>query len=381
VSQFRSQRIIEQFIHFFIWFTIFLFPFISGFISLKNGYSESEVTHMIIFSYLSILPFFLLFLLNNCLFVPKLLFKKKYYLYLLFVLVSIFFLVSIISSNGKGMPKYGQKSNSAMAPDSVDGRYPMFDTHRDGMRPNDSFYPDKHLKPFPFPPFLFPFLLALVVIACNIGIKMLFKSQRDDVVLKELERQNLQNELQYLRYQINPHFFMNTLNNIHALVDIDTEKAKKTIVELSKLMRYVLYEANNKEIHLSKEIQFLENYIALMSIRYTENVTITVKLPQDYPDVMIPPLLFVSFVENAFKHGVSYQNESFVSVIMQFEEDNRLAFYCSNSNKGKHDDQHHGIGMENINKRLELLYGNNYTLSVNNTQESFDVTLIIPIQE
>ena len=79
--------------------------------------------------------------------------------------------------------------------------------------------------------------------------------------MKELEHNNLQTELDYLKYQINPHFFMNTLNNIHALVDIDTEKAKQTIVELSRLMRYVLYESNNRLISLSKELQFLNHYI------------------------------------------------------------------------------------------------------------------------
>lgn len=93
-------------------------------------------------------------------------------------------------------------------------------------------------------------------------------------MLKELEHQRLQSELQYLKYQINPHFFMNTLNNIHALVDIDTGKAKSTIVELSKLMRYVLYEASNKTILLLREVQFLENYVTLMSLRYPEKVSI-----------------------------------------------------------------------------------------------------------
>ena len=135
--------------------------------------------------------------------------------------------------------------------------------------------------------------------------------------MKELEHNNLQTELDYLKYQINPHFFMNTLNNIHALVDIDTEKAKQTIVELSRLMRYVLYESNNRLISLSKELQFLNHYIELMRIRYTDKVRIYVSFPTDTGEVQVPPLLFVSFVENAFKHGVSYQHASFVSVCLQ----------------------------------------------------------------
>ncbi len=113
-------------------------------------------------------------------------------------------------------------------------------------------------------------------------------------MLKELEHQHLQSELQYLKYQIKPHFFMNTLNNIHALVDIDTGKAKSTIVELSKLMRYVLYEASNKTILLSREIQFLENYVTLMSLRYPDRVSIEKNFPLEVPEVQIPPLLFVS---------------------------------------------------------------------------------------
>lgn len=105
---------------------------------------------------------------------------------------------------------------------------------------------------------------------------------------------------------------MNTLNNIHALVDMDAGKAKRTIVELSKLMRYVLYEASNRTILLSREIQFLDNYIALMKLRYTGRVRIECCMPDEVPEVQIPPLLFISFVENAFKHGVSYQEESFI---------------------------------------------------------------------
>ena len=116
---------------------------------------------------------------------------------------------------------------------------------------------------------------------------------RDEEALKELEHQHLQSELQYLKYQINPHFFMNTLNNIHALVDMDAGKAKRTIVELSKLMRYVLYEASNRTILLSREIQFLDNYIALMKLRYTGRVRIECCMPDEVPEVQIPPLLFL----------------------------------------------------------------------------------------
>ena len=236
---------------------------------------------------------------------------------------------------------------------------------------------------YPIPPFTIRYLIhcviAFLMVGFNIAVKLFFKSFRDEEMLKELEHQRLQSELQYLKYQINPHFFMNTLNNIHALVDIDTGKAKSTIVELSKLMRYVLYEASNKTILLLREVQFLENYVTLMSLRYPEKVSIEKNFPLEVPEVQIPPLLFISFVENAFKHGVSYRKESFVHVVMQLEEGNRLAFRCTNSTGTSSDEQHHGIGLENIRKRLRLLFGNDYTLSITEEDDKFDVLLIIPL--
>lgn len=171
---------------------------------------------------------------------------------------------------------------------------------------------------------------------------------------------------------------MNTLNNIHALVDIDTEKAKQTIVELSRLMRYVLYESNNRLILLSKEVQFLNHYIELMRIRYTDKVRIDVSFPTDTGEIQVPPLLFVSFVENAFKHGVSYQSPSFVSVSLQIEGD-EIIFCCANSNYNMTEDQHHGIGLDNIRKRLRLLFGNRYELSIDEKPDCFNVQLSVPV--
>ena len=156
-------------------------------------------------------------------------------------------------------------------------------------------------------------ILAIVVLilmfAANLGIKSYFRSRDDRKRLAELEHENLEQQLEYLRYQINPHFFMNTLNNIHALVDIDPEKAKDTILELSKMMRFVLYEGNKQSVPLVRELDFIRHYITLMQLRYTDKVRIILDLPTETPDHTLPPLILISFVENAFKHGVSYQQE------------------------------------------------------------------------
>ena len=404
MERLRKQQLLEQSIYGAIWTVIFLLPLIGGYFAVSGGLEKEEIRVIVYDSWLSILPFFVLFLLNNYGLVPYFLFKKKYWYYI----ISLVFLIStacwvIPDPSMERFPKefrYGdlRKGEGKIQRDQIikmrEKAREEGDVHWNESNPEqrprgmgDPNGPGGFPKPtpFPYPPFvlryLIHFIIAFLMVGFNIAIKLFFKSFRDEEMLKELEHQRLQSELQYLKYQINPHFFMNTLNNIHALVDIDTGKAKSTIVELSKLMRYVLYEASNKTILLSREVQFLKNYIALMSLRYTNKVSIKMDFPAEVPEVQIPPLLFVSFVENAFKHGVSYRSESFIHVLMQLDEGNRLSFRCSNSNNGSADEQHHGIGLENIRKRLRLLFGNDYTLSITEEEHKFDVLLIIPLLE
>lgn len=224
-------------------------------------------------------------------------------------------------------------------------------------------------------------VLVLLMATFNIAVELFFKSQRDREAILELRNNEVQTQLDYLKYQINPHFFMNTLNNIHALVDIDTEKAKETIVELSKLMRYLLYESDKEMIPLDKEVKFLQHYIELMRIRYPgDTVTITSSLPTDTGDIQIPPMLFICFVENTFKHGISYRSESFVNVTLSIS-DGRIDFHCTNSNSPSHNSQHHGIGLQNIRRRLDLLYGSQYTLTTSESVQEFSVHMSIPVAD
>ena len=221
---------------------------------------------------------------------------------------------------------------------------------------------------------------GLPLMGMNLGVKLYFRSQEDAKVLTQIEKHALERQLQYLKYQVNPHFFMNTLNNIHALVDIDPERAKTSIVELSKLMRYVLYEGNNKLTPLSREVQFLRNYVQLMSMRYTGNVSISLDAPEVLPDLSLPPLLLVIFVENAFKHGISYRTKSFVEISLQPHGD-RLLFSCRNSRPQiKHDENMKGgVGLSNVRRRLDLLFPADYTLDIKETEYIYTVKLEIPL--
>ena len=246
------------------------------------------------------------------------------------------------------------------------------------------------------------FIIMALLLGLNVGIKYFFKSLDDKKRIKELERENLNRQLEYLKYQINPHFFMNTLNNIHALVDIDPEEAKYTIEVLSKLMRYVLYEGNKTMAPLQKELDFIRHYVDLMKIRYTDKVRISVSLPTssseakresseakgissalNLMDIQVPSLLFTTFVENAFKHGVSYQQDSFIEISVRVDETaQEIYFLCNNSRKPEAEEKRKGgVGLENAKKRLALIYGEAYELKIDVKPEEYRLLLRLPIRQ
>lgn len=235
--------------------------------------------------------------------------------------------------------------------------------------------------------------IMILLLGLNVGTKHYFKSLDDSKRMKDLERDNLNQQLQYLKYQINPHFFMNTLNNIHALVDIDQEEAKQMIETLSKLMRYVLYEADKPMASLKDELDFLNHYISLMKIRYDDEVRISLSLPTSIPDVQVPSLLFATFVENAFKHGVSCRKESFIEIGASIDERlGEFQFFCNNSKKpiaggeqvatGKASsgEKDGGVGLQNAIRRLKLIYGNEYELKIADGTEEYRLLLKFPFK-
>jgi LytS/YehU family sensor histidine kinase len=172
---------------------------------------------------------------------------------------------------------------------------------------------------------------------------------------------------------------MNTLNNIHSLVDINSEEAKEAIIKLSKMMRYLLYETETEKTTLKREIEFLESYISLMKLRFNESVIIKLNLPATIPDKSIPPFLFTSLIENAFKHGVSYKDESFINIDLTITDDHLLLVVTNSKSDNSTADEFSGIGIDNTRKRLELLYGNNYNLDIIDEKKLFTVNLSLPI--
>lgn len=179
--------------------------------------------------------------------------------------------------------------------------------------------------------------------------------------LQESEAARAKSEYLNLRSQINPHFLLNTLNNIYALTAIDQTRAQEAIQQLSKMLRHMLYDNLDSEVQLCDEVQFIENYINLMKIRLSENVDVKFVSKIGSPTIKVAPLIFISLVENAFKHGISPTKPSFVHINIVAISD-EISFTIKNSNhpKTNQDRSGHGIGLNQVQRRLDLAYPNHY---------------------
>ena len=388
----------EHIMYLALWGLLFAAPVLSLYLRALNNESLTFQWSEVIMGWQHFTVYLLLFLIHNFIIAPLLVYGNKRLLYgSLFVTMTAGFM--IYQCNGK-------PANMAHKPkmEKMDDVRPPFD---DGHRPDDDFRPDDEPddmhepdgmhKPDHEPMFkpdgkkrrhtppaiigerdIVSTLVLFLMLGMNLGIKYYFKHRDDKKKLIRLEKENLEQQLEYLKYQINPHFFMNTLNNIHALVDIDAEKAKSTILELSKMMRFVLYEGDKKGVPLTREFDFIRNYVTLMRLRYTDKVKITVDLPTQAPDRQIPPLMLITFIENAFKHGISYQHESFIDVKVGIEG-TKLRFTCRNSKADKPNQEKGGVGLTNVKQRLNLLYDNNFTLNIQDEPDIYNVELLIPL--
>jgi two-component system LytT family sensor kinase len=239
------------------------------------------------------------------------------------------------------------------------------------IRPGRTYHPDRGFRLD---------LFGLFFIILNIGfssvVSLVRKNQKDAQEKQELEKQKISSELSFLKAQINPHFFFNTLNSIYALTDLDVENAKGAIHTLSAMMRYVLYESQKDNTTVKKEVAFIENYIQLMRLRLTEKVKVTFEKPTHDQEFLIAPMLFLPFVENAFKHGVSNHQESAVNISMTtagslvtFEVSNTIIPSQSQSLDEK------GIGLNNTKRRLELIYPQQHELHTEVNEDRYLVRL------
>ena len=200
----------------------------------------------------------------------------------------------------------------------------------------------------------------------------------------ELETQTMQSELRFLKSQINPHFLFNTLNNLYALTLKKSDKAPEIVIKLSEMMRYMLYECNEKKVFLDKEVNYIKNYLDLERLRQGKNVTIDFEITGEIQNQKIAPLLFIPFLENSFKHGLNNQiSRGFVNIVLELKNRNQIELFIENSKPETLPLKDHrrsgGIGLVNVRRRLNILYPNSYELKIKDNPKTYAVNLKVDL--
>ncbi len=293
--------------------------------------------------------------------IPKSLFRNKSYLFLLinlfagigYVLLLIFY----------------------------DDWFNMSQLMHQAFRPNVPYNPRPRNHTYDF----FNLITFYLAVGISTSIAAVQRWQSEEEVRMGLEKQKINSELVYLKAQINPHFFFNTLNNIYSLTNIDVEKAKTAILKLSRMMRYVLYETEKDHTLLSKELDFIKDFIELMRLRLSEKVKIELDIPVKVEDAELAPMLLLPFIENSFKHGVSSQKPSLIQIKVSVKDKvlylttvNKIFKSSTNTPEGNAS----GIGLTNTKRRLSLLYKNRHRLNISddNPENEYQVELQIDLK-
>ncbi len=328
--------------HVLVWAFAFFIPFL-----IMSNHAAADYIRLFKHHGLSILACMCVFYANYIYLTEKLLFRKKY---ISFIVVDILLVTTV------GTAMFFIKELFGDPPPHPDVKIYFFLLRE-----------------------IFTFSLVAIL---SIMIKSISKWYKTEAERQEEARKRKEAELRNLRQQINPHFFFNTLNNIYALIAVSPEKAQDTVLELSKLMRYILYDNNNNYVPVYKEINFIKNYIELMRIRLTDKVEVKINIqdPQ-VSDKLIAPMIFISLIENAFKHGVSHSHTSFIYIDIYPMKD-RLVCKTRNSYfpKDENDKSGSSIGLENLQRRLDLLYPHKHIFTIQQKDNVYNCELIIPLK-
>lgn len=369
----------EPFIIIAFWALLFASPLLFG--RFEDEIDWSHITKV----WLNYLPLLGVFIINRFILLPKLFFAGKKAVYFIttgiLIIITTFVFYSFEFNSDQLQSDRGPEAMERPERMERPGRPENSDFSQPPTRFSKNRFPHdtQRLKGHkPIPAYANFLILAFLLVGFDTGLQISMRWANLEKEKFKLQKENVENQLAFLKNQVSPHFFMNTLNNIHALVDINTEEAKSAIIKLSNLMRHLLYDSEGKTNTIKKEVEFIESYIELMRLRFSNKVKINVKIPSIVPEKMIPPLLFTSLLENAFKHGISYKSACFINISLSFTENN-LGFEIENSNHSTITEEASGIGVENTKKRLALLYKDNFDFTIYETPKIYKVNLNIPL--
>lgn len=340
-----------------VWFLLLVLPFVSFPANIPASIRHRIIIHMVTSNAILLI----LFYLHTYLLYP-LLQKRQLlgYLPLLLVLLASYWLCWWLMRDLHPHP-------------------PGFDLPN-GRRPQGTPSPQFMNGPGLFMPVLPPFIALL----CSFCYRIILDNRARIQAIKDRETIHLRTELNFLRSQINPHFLFNVLNNLTALTRKRSDKVETAIVNLSQLMRYMLYESDDNLVPLDKELAYLNSYIQLQLLRFGNEVTVKVNFDGDYTGFSIGPMLLISLVENAFKHGTDTSGQTTIYISLKNMQDtNTFSFSVINDviNNSKAIEEPAGIGLKNLKRRLDILYPDMHRLTIDNNGQVFSSELNIELAQ
>ena len=338
---FANKNILAILMHTGFWSLVFLWPLLS----LDDN---SRIQYLINRNWLSTCSLVIVFYINYFVLVDRCFFKKKK---ILFYFVNVLLIIGILF-----IVNYVLKLD-------------VFNPIINGVRMREV-----RSDTVSFIQLVLPLILG---VGMCVGLKINKKWSENELLLQKVKQAQLDAEIKYLRYQIQPHFLFNTLNNIYSLIDSSPNIAKTSVHSLSKMMRYLLHDSVENKVSLVKEIDFLERYINLMQLRVSSNLTLEKSFPIINQPIQIAPLLLITFVENAFKHGIDAVQSSYIKIKLTIEN-HRIHYSVINSSFPQNKNiTESGIGLENLKKRLELLYPNRFELIEKEEDNFYTAKLIL----
>ncbi|WP_243397001.1 sensor histidine kinase [Flagellimonas pacifica] len=339
-------------IHLIMWISFgifFLFPYVFEFRRIPEGIPVRFLSMIV------------LFYINYFLLVPKILLKRTTLTYVLVCLLLI--TVTGLFINLKYPPNASRLIEYCAKP------------HYPSEFPNPYLGSVNRLRSNP----VFNQLVIMTILSApffaSALLRVYIEWRKNEDLRKIVENEKTNSELQFLKTQLNPHFLFNSLNAIYSLSAKNSKDSSEAIINLSELMRYMLYEANKNLVPLRKELEYIKNYVKLQRLRLSDSINVKLKISGDDRHKVIPPLLFISFIENAFKYGTDYEGRTYVKINLSIENgsihfkvENKIGPYRKQKDSS-------GVGLENVKNRLKLLYPESHELKVENNGETYTVVL------
>ncbi len=336
-----SKKWVRVVLHIAFWLLLFSLPWLLRPAEDRNAPQHKE-NILFLYQYLvNFLSWICLFYINSYVLIPKLFYQKKYLKFALSYVLLFGVLISI-----------SRLSFQLLLPTQVFSAVGFM---------------------------FFYFFPSIFILTCSTTYTMFVDRLRSDRLAQEKETENLKTELAFLRSQVSPHFMFNVLNNMVLLARKQSEQLEPSLIKLSSLLRYMLYETDEDKVLLEREVDYLQSYIDLQKQRFGSKVKVNLKIEDVDKSYFIEPMLLIPFVENAFKHGTGLSTYSEICIELK-AANNILQFMVSNNYEDTPDevkDKTSGIGLQNVRRRLNLLYKNNHTFLVTNKDQRFSVSLLI----